>query len=150
MPAALQSWSWTQSAPLSLPLSVSWAAPLLPCFLLSTLSDSSGLSVFTYPVSRPAWTAAISLRVSSEYKPIGELYCLLWAGLTATLAPEESAPTGPEEALQANRPLTCSAWGFRWSRRGEETEPERSRECWVTAINITFCCKCWINILSIF
>ncbi|TNN45490.1 hypothetical protein EYF80_044307 [Liparis tanakae] len=52
-------------------------------------------------------------RVSSEYRPIGVLYCFLSAGLTATAAaallPGESASAGPEEVLQADRrPLTCT------------------------------------------
>lgn len=75
----------------------------------------------TYP---PACSAAISLRVSSEYKPIGELYCLLWAGLDAAaallLCEPESASSGPQGALQADgRPLTWTDWGFGWRREGQ-------------------------------
>jgi len=47
--------------------------------------------------------AAISLRVSSEYRPMGLLYCFLWVGLAAAPPPGESAPAGPGEALQADR-----------------------------------------------
>lgn len=62
------------------------------------------LAASTYP----AWIAVISLRVSSEYRPIGELYCFLWAGLTATLP-----SAGLEGALQVDeQPFACTNWGF--------------------------------------
>lgn len=74
---------------------------LLQCFhtvVMTTLAAS------TYP----AWIAVISLRVSSEYRPIGELYCFLWAGLSATLP---SAGLGG--ALQVDeQPFACTNWGF--------------------------------------
>lgn len=63
------------------------------------------LAASTYP----AWKAVISLRVSSEYRPIGELYCFLWAGLTPTLP-----SAGLEAALQVDeQPFACTNWGFR-------------------------------------
>lgn len=74
----------------------------------------------TYPAGSPARMAAISLRVSSEYRPMGELYCLLWRGLTAAaLLPGEPTSTGWDEA--DGRPFTCTDWGTRW-RRGHEGE----------------------------
>lgn len=62
------------------------------------------LAASTYP----AWKAVISLRVSSEYRPIGELYCFLWVGLTPTLP-----SAGLEGALQVDeQPFACTNWGF--------------------------------------
>lgn len=74
---------------------------VLQCFHTFVLMP---LAASTYP----AWEAVISLRVSSEYRPIGELYCFLWAGLTATLP-----SAGLEGALQVDeQPFACTNWGF--------------------------------------
>lgn len=87
------------------------------CFLTSHQTCRRASNASTYPAGRPACIAAISLGVSSEYRPMGELYCLLWAGLTAAACPPgKSASAGPEEAL---RPFTCTDGGVRRGRRQE-------------------------------
>lgn len=84
--------------------------------------------ISTYPPGRPFCIAAISLRVSSEYRPMGELYCLLWGGLTAALLLGESASRGPGEAIQADlQPFSCNKWGVK-SGGGKDAGKEENTE----------------------